>query len=75
MSELIAQEFLVVGVEVHDHEPPARRQSPPGFSQRAFRIVKIRANRDKPGLRPQHLKAVEAAATLSDAVVLGASVG
>jgi RNA 3'-terminal phosphate cyclase (ATP) len=42
---------------------------------RPFRIVKIRANRDKPGLRPQHLKAVEAAAALSDAVVIGASVG
>ena len=32
---------------------------------RPFRIVKIRANRDKPGLRPQHLKAVEAAASLA----------
>ena len=29
---------------------------------RPFRLVKVRANRDKPGLRPQHLKAVEAAA-------------
>ena len=27
---------------------------------RPFRIVKIRANRDKPGLRPQHLTAVAA---------------
>src|SRR4051812_17751871 len=34
---------------------------------RPFRIVKIRANRDKPGLRPQHLKAVEAAADLAGA--------
>jgi RNA 3'-terminal phosphate cyclase (ATP) len=40
---------------------------------RPFRIVKIRANRDKPGLRPQHLKAVETAATLADADVLGLS--
>ena len=31
---------------------------------RPFRIVRIRANRDKPGLRPQHLAAVEAAAIL-----------
>ena len=29
-----------------------------------FRMIKIRANREKPGLRPQHLKAVEAAAAL-----------
>lgn len=42
---------------------------------RAFRIVKIRANRDKPGLRPQHLKAVESAAALCGAEALGASVG
>jgi len=40
-----------------------------------FRIVKIRANRDKPGLRPQHLKAVEAAARLGQAEVVGGSVG
>lgn len=42
---------------------------------RSFRIVKIRANRDKPGLRPQHLKAVEAAALLAGAEVVGASIG
>lgn len=42
---------------------------------RPFRIVKIRANRDNPGLRPQHLSAVKAAATLSNAEVTGASVG
>jgi RNA 3'-terminal phosphate cyclase (ATP) len=40
-----------------------------------FRIVKIRANRDKPGVRPQHASAVEAAAMLSDAEVTGGSVG
>src|SRR5262245_1506901 len=39
---------------------------------RPFRIRKIRANRDKPGLRPQHLTAVEAAARLGDATVEGA---
>jgi RNA 3'-terminal phosphate cyclase (ATP) len=42
---------------------------------RPFRIAKIRANRDKPGLRPQHLKAVEAAALLGNADVAGAEVG
>jgi RNA 3'-terminal phosphate cyclase (ATP) len=42
---------------------------------RPFRIVRIRANRDKPGLRPQHLKAVEAAAMLCGADVAGAEVG
>ena len=42
---------------------------------RPFRIVKIRAKRDKPGLRPQHLKAVEAAAMLCGAEVAGGSVG
>ncbi|CAN5833756.1 RNA 3'-terminal phosphate cyclase [soil metagenome] len=42
---------------------------------RPFRMVKIRANRDKPGLRPQHLTAVEAAAMLSGATVEGAAVG
>ena len=42
---------------------------------RPFRIRKIRANRPKPGLRPQHVKAVEAAALLSQAQVSGASVG
>ena len=42
---------------------------------RPFRIVKIRANRDKPGLRPQHLKAVEAAAALCGGTAVGAAVG
>ena len=42
---------------------------------RPFRMVKIRARRDKPGLRPQHLSAVEAAAELGGAEVRGASVG
>ncbi len=42
---------------------------------RAFRIVKVRANRDKPGLRPQHLTAVETAAALGGAEVSGGSVG
>ena len=42
---------------------------------RPFRIVKIRANRSQPGLRPQHLKAVQAAAELGRADALGAEVG
>lgn len=42
---------------------------------RPFRIVKIRANRDQPGLRPQHLAAVEASALLCDAEVTGGAVG
>jgi RNA 3'-terminal phosphate cyclase (ATP) len=42
---------------------------------RAFRVVKIRANRDRPGLRPQHLTAVNAAAELGGAEVSGAAVG
>jgi RNA 3'-terminal phosphate cyclase (ATP) len=42
---------------------------------RSFRMVKIRANRDKPGLRPQHQKAVETAATLGTAQVTGGGVG
>ena len=42
---------------------------------RPFRIRQIRANRDKPGLRPQHLAAVEASALLCGAEVEGGSVG
>ncbi len=42
---------------------------------RPFRISRIRANRDRPGLRPQHRSAVMAAAKLSGATVQGAAVG
>jgi RNA 3'-terminal phosphate cyclase (ATP) len=42
---------------------------------RSFRMVKIRANRDKPGLRPQHQKAVDAVAALGEARVIGGEVG
>jgi RNA 3'-terminal phosphate cyclase (ATP) len=42
---------------------------------RPFRMVKIRANRSNPGLRPQHQKAVEAAAALGEAEVKGAGIG
>jgi RNA 3'-terminal phosphate cyclase (ATP) len=40
-----------------------------------FRIEKIRAGRPKPGLLRQHLTAVKAAATISDAIVTGAELG
>ena len=40
-----------------------------------FRMVNIRARRDRPGLRPQHLTAVQAAQTISRAHVAGASPG
>lgn len=42
---------------------------------RPFRMTKIRANRPKPGLRPQHCKAVEAAAELGQAEVEGVAIG
>src|SRR5512140_3079086 len=41
----------------------------------AFRIVKIRAQRPEPGLRPQHLAAVNAAAAVGQAEVEGAALG
>lgn len=41
----------------------------------AFRIENIRANRSPPGLRRQHVTAVEAAAQVGDAEVEGAAVG
>ena len=43
--------------------------------QCAFRIINIRARRPKPGLRPQHLAAVRAAAEVSGAHVEGAAPG
>ncbi len=42
------------------------------LTQKPFRIENIRSQRQKPGLRPQHLKAVEAAASISHAEVQGA---
>ncbi len=42
---------------------------------RAFRVIHLRAARDKPGLRPQHLAAVKAAAQLGNAEVEGAEIG
>lgn len=42
---------------------------------RAVEVDNVRARRDRPGLQPQHLAAVKAAAALCDANVRGASVG
>jgi len=42
---------------------------------RPFELVNIRANRPKPGLRPQHLQCVKAAAAICGATVAGADVG
>lgn len=42
---------------------------------RSIRIERIRARRPRPGLRPQHLVAVRAAAAISDARVEGDEVG
>jgi RNA 3'-terminal phosphate cyclase (ATP) len=41
----------------------------------AFHLCRIRANRDRPGLRPQHLVCVRAAARLGDAQLQGAAEG
>ena len=41
----------------------------------SFRLSRIRANRDRPGLRPQHLAAVQAAARVAGAEVRGDRVG
>jgi RNA 3'-terminal phosphate cyclase (ATP) len=45
------------------------------ITQTPFRIHNIRANRDKPGLRQQHLTAVKSAAQVGQAEVTGAAVG
>ncbi len=45
------------------------------FTQKPFRIERIRAGREKPGLRPQHLAAVRAAAAVGGARVRGDRLG
>jgi len=45
------------------------------ITSRSFRIVNIRAHRRNPGLLPQHLSAVRAAAAISRATVLGDQLG
>ncbi|HKS28099.1 MAG TPA: RNA 3'-terminal phosphate cyclase [Pyrinomonadaceae bacterium] len=42
---------------------------------KAFRIYNVRARRDRPGLKPQHLTAVRAAAEIGGARTEGAAVG
>src|SRR5215469_11399357 len=42
---------------------------------RGFHLANVRAGRTKPGLQPQHLKSVEAAAELGQARLRGASRG
>ena len=44
-------------------------------TQRPFRIRNVRANRSTPGLRPQHLTAVEAAKRIGQAEVSDVQVG
>lgn len=43
--------------------------------QKAIHVTKIRAGREKPGLRAQHLAALNAAATIGQADVTGAELG
>ncbi len=45
------------------------------WSGRPFRLEKIRAGRSRPGLRPQHLTAVLAAAAVCGAELQGAAIG
>lgn len=45
------------------------------LTHKPFRLVNVRAKRSKPGLRPQHLQAVHAAARLGNAKVAGATLG
>ena len=45
------------------------------ITRRAFAITNIRANREPPGLRPQHLLSVTSAAEICGARVLGAEIG
>src|SRR5262249_45064043 len=40
-----------------------------------FRLFNVRAGREKPGLQPQHLMSVKAAATVGNAQLRGASIG
>src|SRR5947208_953589 len=42
---------------------------------RPFKLFNIRANRDKPGLRPQHAMCVKAAGAICGATYKGAAVG
>jgi RNA 3'-phosphate cyclase len=45
------------------------------LTRKPFKLINIRAGRPKPGLAPQHLASVKAAATICDATYKGASIG
>lgn len=45
------------------------------LTKRSFRLINVRANRPKPGLAPQHLASVRAAATICGALYKGGSIG
>ncbi|MFL5339380.1 MAG: RNA 3'-terminal phosphate cyclase [Gemmataceae bacterium] len=45
------------------------------ITQKSFRLTRIRAGREKPGLQPQHLASVRAAATIGNANIRGDAVG
>src|SRR5262245_9202586 len=45
------------------------------ISQKAFRLFNVRAGRTKPGLQPQHLASVRAAASIGQANIRGDAVG
>src|SRR5262245_10129227 len=45
------------------------------ITQKSFRLFNVRAGRQKPGLQPQHLASVRAAATIGQANVRGDAVG
>lgn len=45
------------------------------FAGRSIRVSRIRAGRESPGLKPQHVKAVEAVAAVCGARVQGAALG
>src|SRR5436190_22658334 len=45
------------------------------LTSQAFRLRNVRARRSRPGLQPQHLTAVRAAADVGQAQTRGASVG
>lgn len=44
------------------------------ITETPFRLINIRIKRDQPGLRPQHLTAIQSAATISQAEVVGAQI-
>jgi RNA 3'-terminal phosphate cyclase (ATP) len=45
------------------------------LTRKPFKLINIRANRPKPGLAPQHLASVRAAAAISSAIFKGGQIG